>query len=151
MADIDTPLKQEIFDLPQRQRIANVHHHCEADHLRRTVEITERISHPRTLRDAPSVLKKLCSDSAKRTATTRPRQISDRIQNLAKIHLPPSPGSCRARQKRFYLRPFFVRQIGWIALRLPLDLGHTASRRSGPHPNLESRQSLKAKRFQTVS
>ena len=24
MADIDTPLKQEIFDLPQRQRIANV-------------------------------------------------------------------------------------------------------------------------------
>jgi len=35
--------------------------------------------------------------------------------------------------------------------RLPLDFGHTVSRRSGPHPKLESQQFLNAKRFQTVS
>ena len=33
MADIDPTLEQKIFDLPQRQRIADVQHHHEADHL----------------------------------------------------------------------------------------------------------------------
>jgi hypothetical protein len=33
MADIDPTLEQKIFDLPQRQRIPDVHHHYEANHL----------------------------------------------------------------------------------------------------------------------
>jgi hypothetical protein len=33
MADIDAALKQQIFDLPQRKWITDVHHDCEADHL----------------------------------------------------------------------------------------------------------------------
>ena len=33
MADIDAALKQQIFDLPQRERIADVEHDREADHL----------------------------------------------------------------------------------------------------------------------
>ncbi len=44
-ADIDTALEQQIFDLSQRERITDVHHYREADHLRRTVEIAERIAH----------------------------------------------------------------------------------------------------------
>jgi hypothetical protein len=33
VANIDATLEQEILNLPQRQRIADVHHHREADHL----------------------------------------------------------------------------------------------------------------------
>ena len=45
MADIDTALGQQIFNLPQRQREPNTHHHCEAADLWRTVEVAEGISH----------------------------------------------------------------------------------------------------------
>jgi len=34
VADIDAALGQQIFDLPQRQWIADLHHHREADDLR---------------------------------------------------------------------------------------------------------------------
>jgi hypothetical protein len=33
VADIDPALEQQIFDLPQRQGIADIHHHREADDL----------------------------------------------------------------------------------------------------------------------
>ncbi len=33
VADIEAPLEQESLDLSQRQRIADIHHHREADHL----------------------------------------------------------------------------------------------------------------------
>ena len=33
VANIDATLKQQILDLTQRERIANVHHHCEANYL----------------------------------------------------------------------------------------------------------------------
>jgi hypothetical protein len=49
VADIDAPLMEQIFDVSQRKRIADIHHHREADHLRRTVEITEGILHCRRL------------------------------------------------------------------------------------------------------
>ena len=64
VADVYTPLEQQIFDLPQRQRIADVHHHREADHLGRTVEITEGIFHPQRLRAKPAGLNPICSDTA---------------------------------------------------------------------------------------
>ena len=50
VADVDAPLEQNILELSQRQRIADVHHHREPDHLRRTVEIAEGIAHRRRLR-----------------------------------------------------------------------------------------------------
>ncbi len=56
-ADIDTTLEQQIFDLPQRQRIADVHHHREADHLGRAVETAEWIFHRTSLRIAAARLK----------------------------------------------------------------------------------------------
>ena len=45
MTDIDATLKQHILDLPQRERITDVHHHREADHLGGAIEVTEGILH----------------------------------------------------------------------------------------------------------
>jgi hypothetical protein len=42
VANIYAALEQNILHLPKRQRMANVHHDNEADHLGRTVVITER-------------------------------------------------------------------------------------------------------------
>ncbi len=50
MANIDATLEQNIFYLPKRQWIADVHHNHEADHLGRAVEITEWIANCRRLR-----------------------------------------------------------------------------------------------------
>ena len=33
MADVDATLGQQVLDLPQRQREANIHHHSEPDDL----------------------------------------------------------------------------------------------------------------------
>ena len=71
MANVDAALGQEIFDLPQRQRITDIQHHRAADYLRRTVEITERIVHSRRLRDLTFQLKPIYSDNAQdRVPTT---------------------------------------------------------------------------------
>ena len=43
MADVDAALGQQVLHIPQRQRVLHVHHHHEADHLRRTVEVAERV------------------------------------------------------------------------------------------------------------
>ena len=64
MADIDTALEQEILALPQRQRIAVLHHHREANYLGRAVEITEWITHRRRLRNLARRLKTIYSDNA---------------------------------------------------------------------------------------
>jgi hypothetical protein len=64
VTDVEAPLEEQIFDLPQRQRIADIHHHREADDLGRTVEISEGITHRRTLRNAPAQLKLIYSDNA---------------------------------------------------------------------------------------
>jgi hypothetical protein len=64
VADVDTALEQEILYLPQRQRITDAHHHREADHLGRRVEITEWIAPRRRLRIATLWLKSICSDKA---------------------------------------------------------------------------------------
>ena len=45
IADVDTAIGQEIFDVAQRQRVSHVHHHDQTDDLRRAVEISERVAH----------------------------------------------------------------------------------------------------------
>jgi hypothetical protein len=42
MTDVDAALEQEVFDVAQAQRKPHVHHHDEADHLRRRVESAKR-------------------------------------------------------------------------------------------------------------
>jgi hypothetical protein len=54
----------KILDLSQRQWIADIHHHREADDLGRTVEITEGIAHRRRLGMPPARLKPIYSDNA---------------------------------------------------------------------------------------
>ena len=56
VADIDDRFEQKIFDLTERQRIADVHHHSQADDLGRTVEISERSSQLTKLRTTTSNL-----------------------------------------------------------------------------------------------
>ena len=64
VTDFNATLGENIFDLSQRQRIADVHHYREADHLRRAVEITEGIAHRRRLGMPPAQLKPIYSDNA---------------------------------------------------------------------------------------
>ena len=69
----------------------------------------------------------------------RTRHVADRVQHLPQIDLDRSPCLRRARKKRLNPRPLLVGQVARIPLGLLLDLGHSAARRWGPHPKLESR------------
>ena len=42
VANVDPALGQQVLNVPERQRIFDVHHHDEADYVRRAVEIMER-------------------------------------------------------------------------------------------------------------
>ena len=41
MTYIDPALEQQVLDDPQTQRKANIHHHQQADHLRRRIELAK--------------------------------------------------------------------------------------------------------------
>jgi hypothetical protein len=43
MAQVDAAFEQQILDVAEAQRKSDVHHDHQPDHLRRGVEITERI------------------------------------------------------------------------------------------------------------
>ena len=43
VADIDAALVQQIFDIPQRKRKANIQHHCEADDFGAALKALERV------------------------------------------------------------------------------------------------------------
>ena len=70
----------------------------------------------------------------------RAGHIADGVQHLAQVHIPLAPPLRRLGQQRRNPLPFFIGEIGRITLRLPLDRGHTASRRSCPHGNRESQR-----------
>jgi len=55
MRDVDPPLVQKVFDVPQRKRISDVPHHCQADDLGRGLEVAEnaRACHPVRLAALP--------------------------------------------------------------------------------------------------
>jgi hypothetical protein len=57
MRDIDAALVAETVDVSQREREADVHHHGQADDLRRSLEIFERITHRERLTDYRLALK----------------------------------------------------------------------------------------------
>ena len=64
VTNIDATFEQNVFNLAQRKRIADVHHHREANDLGRTVEITAGVSHHSRLEDLPWWLKPIYSDNA---------------------------------------------------------------------------------------
>ncbi len=55
MRDIDPALVQQILHIPQRERVANIHHHREADDLRQRLEIAKNAgaAHPIRLAALP--------------------------------------------------------------------------------------------------
>jgi|TARA_B100001063_G_C16698828_1_gene521376 hypothetical protein len=45
MGDVDAALVQQILHIPQGQRKAHMHHHREANDLKRSLEIIEWVTH----------------------------------------------------------------------------------------------------------
>ena len=66
-------------------------------------------------------------------AAARSRHVADRIQHLAHHHAWSATTLARLWQQRLKTSPFFVGEIGRVALRLPLDRGHSASGFACPH------------------
>jgi hypothetical protein len=92
VTDVEAPLEEQIFDLPQRQRIADILHHREADDLGRTVEISEGITHRRRLGMPPARLKPIYSDNAMPPARLKP---------IYSDNAPPgAPSECRRSARR---------------------------------------------------
>jgi hypothetical protein len=90
MAHIDPALVQQILNIAQRQRKADIKHHRKADHLGRCLEVAEGISHPSTLPGALALLKLVSSDNAFRLAHSKRRS------RRAKVELSledPPPGA----------------------------------------------------------
>lgn len=66
-------------------------------------------------------------------AAARTGHVADSVQHLPHVHLRLAPPFRRLRQQGSDPFPFLVGEIGRIALGLPLDRGHAASRLSCPH------------------
>ena len=76
VANVDATFEQNVFNLAQRQRIADVHHHSEANDLGRCLEVLERIFHSETLDGILPTLNAVSSDNAVCTcASTRPLRL----------------------------------------------------------------------------
>ena len=66
VADIDAPFMKRIFHISKRQRKSHVEHHRQADNLTARFEVAKwvRFGHIQTVRNRPTRLKLVCSDSA---------------------------------------------------------------------------------------
>ncbi len=55
MGNVDAALVQQVFDIPQRHRVTDIHHHREADDLGTGLEIPENagVAHPIRLAAPP--------------------------------------------------------------------------------------------------
>jgi hypothetical protein len=56
MRDIEAALMEQILDIPQRQRVAEIHHNSQADDFRRRLEVPENAgaAHARKAIDSSS-------------------------------------------------------------------------------------------------
>ena len=64
VTDVDAAFEQDVFDLAQRHRIEDLHHHCDAEDLGRAVEVTKGIAHRCGLRELAFRFKPVFFDSA---------------------------------------------------------------------------------------
>jgi hypothetical protein len=76
VADFDTALMQQVFNVAERQGKSNIHHYCQADNLRAGFEVAEWgvHCHPAKLRNHPARLKLVSSDKT-------PIRISTKVLN----------------------------------------------------------------------
>ena len=90
VADVDTTFEHDVFDLAQRQRIADVHHHRETDDLGRAVKITKGMVHYHRLREVPFQLNPIFSDNAyPRHASKNPKPTAySKITSAATMPFP---------------------------------------------------------------
>jgi YD repeat-containing protein len=89
MANVDAALEQQVFHIPKRQREPNVHQHCQADHLRRGVEIAEWTGrllgtrHDLALANLqPHASRCICSDNAVASASYSYTAGTNRLASL---------------------------------------------------------------------
>src|SRR5271154_4264819 len=105
-------------------------------------DIVDRLKHEPTDKSAKPPIDRLPGREVIRQhppSPARTRHVTDRVQHFPQIDLDRAPGLRRTRKKRLNPRPLLVGQVARISLGLLLDLGHSAARRWGPHPKLESR------------
>ena len=111
VADVDPALGQQILDVAQRQRVSHVHHHDQADDLRRAIEIAEWVAHGLKLprRDAAGFLSDSTSvrDPIVLRAAERTRQGARCIHRSARRLHPrrPCPSPERRCEPFLLLRP----------------------------------------------
>jgi len=97
VANIDAPLEQNILDLSPRQRIADIHHHHEADYLGRAVDITEGIAHRRRLRNLARRLKPIYSDKCQLVTTEFPTHPNREFSGANRELFPAEQGKSLAK------------------------------------------------------
>ncbi len=71
MADLNAALVQQIFDILERQRVPDIHHHRQADDFRGRLKVAKRgaFCHPAKLGVRPARLNQFSSGSAVGRAT----------------------------------------------------------------------------------
>jgi len=76
VANIDTALVQQVFQISKRKWITHIHHHRQADDFGRRLEILEWVAfyHPATLICRSARLNQFSSDSARKADLVHPRQ-----------------------------------------------------------------------------
>src|ERR1700754_2785488 len=105
-------------------------------------DIVDRLKHEPTDKSTKPPIDRLPGREIIRQHPPSPARtghVTDCVQHLAQIDLDRSPSLRRAGKKGLNPRPLLVSQVARIPFGLLLDPGHSAARRWGPHPKLESR------------
>src|ERR1700722_20081426 len=126
-----------VDDAPSWARFAS--HALSVDHQR---DIVDRLKQEPTDKSAKPPIDRLPRREIIRQHPPSPARaghVADRVQHLPQIDLDRPPSLRCTRKKGLNPRPFLIGQVARIPLGLLLDLGHSAARRWGPHPKLESR------------
>ena len=116
VADTDAKLVEQILHDAQRQRKSNVHHHCQADDLRRGFEVLKWVGH-RVWLGRPRTDRFLCQDRALRSCS---RLMSPKRHTRAGAEPRPRVGPCHE-AARSHTVPDALRR---------LYVGHTPSSRA---------------------
>src|ERR1700751_740467 len=114
-------------------------HALSVEHQR---DVVDRLKHEPTDKSTKPPIDRLPGREIIRQHPPSPARtghVTDCVQHLPQIDLDRSPSLRRTGKKGLNPRPLLVGQLARIPFGLLLDPGHSAARRWGPHPKLESR------------